>query len=337
MKLYFNHPISILHLAKPNPLIYISLALFLLKETLMRRTKPSGIICLLITAVIWGSSFVAQSIGMQSIDAFTFTGIRTTLGVIFLLPFTLIINKGFDFSRKTLRAGLILGIVFSFAQNFQQFAFYYSTSGKIAFITAFYMFFVPLFSVIFLRKKIAVLTWASILLGLVGLFLLCIDPSDMTSINMGDILALICAVFYAVQIMLIDKFLEDGVNGIQLSFMQFAVAAVLSVIAMFIFEKPILADIKTAAPSLLYSGIMSCGIAYTLQIVGQKNASPVVASLLMCLESVFAVITASIILHENMQPREMAGCLIMFAAIIISQVSETLSAKKQNPESAGSS
>ena len=196
------------------------------------------------------------------------------------------------------------------------------------------MFFVPLFSVIFLRKKIAVLTWASILLGLVGLFLLCIDPSDMTSINTGDILALICAVFYAVQIMLIDKFLEDGVNGIQLSFMQFAVAAVLSVIAMFIFEKPIIADIKTAAPSLLYSGIMSCGIAYTLQIVGQKNASPVVASLLMCLESVFAVITASIILHEALAPREMAGCLIMFAAILISQVSETLSAKKRNQESA---
>ena len=219
----------------------------------MRRTKLSGIICLLITAVIWGSSFVAQSIGMQSIDAFTFTGIRTALGVIFLLPFTLIINKGFDFSKKTLRAGLVLGIVFSFAQNFQQFAFYYSTSGKIAFITAFYMFFVPLFSVIFLKKKIAVLTWASILLGLVGLFLLCIDPEDIASINMGDILALICAVFYAVQIMLIDKFLEDGVNGIQLSFMQFAAASVFSIIAMFIFEKPILADIKTAAPSLLYS------------------------------------------------------------------------------------
>ena len=303
----------------------------------MRRTKPSGIICLLITAIIWGSSFVAQSIGMQSIDAFTFTGIRTFLGVLFLLPFTLIINKGFDFRSKTLRAGLILGIVFSFAQNFQQFAFYYSTSGKIAFITAFYMFFVPLFSVLFLRKKIAVLTWLSIVIGLLGLFLLCIDPTDLTSINLGDILALICAVFYAVQIMLIDKFLEDGVNGIQLSFMQFVVASVLSVIAMFIFEKPNIADIKTAAPSLLYSGIMSCGIAYTLQIVGQKNASPVVASLLMCLESVFAVITAAIVLHENLLPREMAGCLIMFAAIIISQVSETVSAKKQNQESAGSS
>lgn len=296
----------------------------------MRRTKPQGVILLLITAIIWGSSFVAQSIGMRSIDAFTFTGIRTALGMLFLLPFTLIINKGFDFKKETLKKGLILGIVFSIAQNFQQFAFYYSTSGKIAFITAFYMFFVPLISVIFLRKKIAVLTWVSIFIGLIGLFLLCINPEDLTNINMGDILALICAVFYAVQIILIDKFLEDGTSGVQLSFMQFFVAAVISIVAMFIFEQPNLADIKTAAPSLLYSGIMSCGIAYTFQILGQRNASPVVASLLMCLESVFAVITAAIILHENMLPRELAGCLIMFGAIILSQVSESLSAKIQS-------
>ena len=296
----------------------------------MRRTKPQGIILLLITAIIWGSSFVAQSIGMRSIDAFTFTGIRTALGMLFLLPFTLIINKGFDFSRKTLKKGLILGIVFSIAQNFQQFAFYYSTSGKIAFITAFYMFFVPLISVVFLKKKIAMLTWLSIFTGLIGLFLLCINPEELTNINLGDILALICALFYALQIMLIDKYLEDGTSGVQLSFMQFFVAAIISIIAMFIFEHPVIADIKTAAPSLLYSGIMSCGIAYTLQIVGQKYASPVVASLLMCLESVFAVITAAIILHESMLPREMAGCLIMFGAIILSQVSETLSSKNQN-------
>ena len=274
---------------------------------------------------------------MQSIDAFTFTGIRTTLGVLFLLPFTLIINKGFDHSKNTLKAGLILGVVFSFAQNFQQFAFYYSTSGKIAFITAFYMFFVPLFSVIFLKRKIAALTWLSILIGLAGLFLLCINPAELTSVNLGDILALICAVFYAVQIMLIDKFLGEGVNGIQLSFMQFTVAAVLSLAAMFIFEQPNLADIKTAAPSLLYSGIMSCGIAYTLQIVGQKYSSPVVASLLMCLESVFAVIAAAIILHEGMSVREAIGCVIMFAAIILSQLSESLSAKKRNQASEASS
>ena len=300
----------------------------------MRKTKPQGVILLLITAIIWGSSFVAQSIGMQSIDAFTFTGIRTLLGMLFLLPFTLIINKGFDFKKETLKKGLILGIVFSIAQNFQQFAFYYSTSGKIAFITAFYMFFVPLISVVFLRKKIALLTWLSIFIGLIGLFLLCINPEELTNINLGDILALICAVFYAVQIMLIDKFLEDGTSGVQLSFMQFFVAAIISVIAMFIFEQPNIADIKTAAPSLLYSGIMSCGIAYTLQIVGQKHASPVVASLLMCLESVFAVITAAIILHENMLPRELAGCLIMFGAIILSQVSETLASKNQTQTTA---
>ena len=295
----------------------------------MRKTTPKGIIFLLITAIIWGSSFVAQEIGMKSIDAFTFTGIRTTLGALFLFPIVLILNKGFDLRKITLVSGLILGIIFSVAQNFQQFAFYYSTSGKIAFITAFYMFFVPLFSV-FLGKKIKLLTWLSIVMGLVGLFFLCINPSDLTSINLGDILALVCAVFYAVQIMMIDRFLEKDINGVQLSFMQFVVAAVISIAAMFIFEHPVIADIKTAAPSLLYSGIMSCGIAYTLQILGQKKASPVVASLLMCLESVFAVISAAIILHENMLPRELAGCLIMFGAIILSQVSESLSSKKQN-------
>lgn len=289
----------------------------------MRKTTPKGIILLLITALIWGSSFVAQEIGMKSIDAFTFTGIRTTLGVLFLLPVMLIINKNFDFRKNTLIAGVILGIVFSIAQNFQQFAFYYSTSGKIAFITAFYMFFVPLFSV-FLGKKIRLLTWISILMGLLALFLLCIDPSDLTAINIGDVLALICAVFYALQIMLVDKYIEKDINGIQLSFMQFAVAAAISVAAMFIFEHPVLTEIKAAAPSLLYSGIMSCGIAYTLQIVGQKHANPVIASLLMCMESVFAVISAALILHQGMSLREGAGCVIMFAAIILSQLSETL-------------
>ena len=299
----------------------------------MRKTKPLGIILLLITAIIWGSSFVAQSIGMEKIDAFTFTGIRTTLGVIVLVPVCLLINRGFDLSKKTLTAGLILGVVFSLAQNFQQFAFYYSTSGKIAFITAFYMFFVPLISVIFLKKKVPVLVWLATVLGLIGLFLLCIDPQDMTAINPGDILALICAVFFAIQIILIDHFLMKGISGVQLSLMQFVVAAGISIVAMFIFETPDIENIKAAAPSLLYSGIMSCGIAYTLQIVGQKHSSPIVASLLMCLESVFAVITAAIILHEGMSPKEALGCIIMFLAIILSQLPETLFAKKQSRES----
>ncbi|MBR6488758.1 MAG: DMT family transporter [Clostridiales bacterium] len=290
----------------------------------MRKTTPKGIIFLLITAIVWGSSFVAQEIGMKSIDAFTFTGIRTMLGAIVLIPVVLISNRGFDFRKTTLLSGVILGIVFSIAQNFQQFAFYYSTSGKIAFITAFYMFFVPLFSV-FIGKKIKLLTWLAILMGLVGLFFLCINPSDLTAVNLGDVLALICAVFYAIQIMMIDKILEKDINGVQLSFMQFFVAAIISIVLMFIFEHPVIADIKTAAPSLLYSGIMSCGVAYTFQIIGQKHANPVVASLLMCMESVFAVIAAAIVLHQGMSLKEGAGCIIMFVAIILSQLSETLS------------
>ena len=285
----------------------------------MRKTTPKGIILLLLTAVIWGSSFVAQSIGMESIDAFTFTALRTTLGAIVLIPVILIFNRKFDMRPSTLIAGVILGVVFSIAQNLQQFAFYYSTSGKIAFITAFYMFFVPLFSV-FLRKKIRLIVWLSIALGLVGLFLICINPEDLTAINPGDALAFGCAVFYAVQIMVIDHYTGKDINGVQLSFMQFVVAAVISWVCMFIFEQPKIPDIITAAPALAYSGIMSCGIAYTLQIVGQKHASPVVASLLMCLESVFAVITAAIVLQEMMSFRELAGCVTMFAAIVIAQL-----------------
>ena len=285
----------------------------------MRKTSPKGIILLLLTAVIWGSSFVAQSIGMESIDAFTFTALRTTLGALVLIPVMIIFNRKFDMRPSTLIAGVVLGIVFSIAQNLQQFAFYYSTSGKIAFITAFYMFFVPLFSV-FLRKKVRLIVWCSIALGLIGLFLICINPEDMTAINPGDMLAFGCAVFFALQIMLIDHYTGKDINGVQMSFMQFVVAAAVSWVCMFVFEKPELPNIITAAPALAYSGIMSCGIAYTLQILGQKHASPVVASLLMCLESVFAVITAALVLQEMMSVRELAGCIIMFAAIVISQL-----------------
>ncbi|MCQ2516462.1 MAG: DMT family transporter [Saccharofermentans sp.] len=293
----------------------------------MRKTSLKGVLILLLTAVIWGSSFVAQEVGMESIDAFTYTAIRTILGALMLLPVVLIVNKGFDFKKSTLLAGVVLGIDFSIAQNFQQFAFYHSTSGKIAFITAFYMFFVPLFS-LFLKKKVRLLTWAAILLGLVGLFLLCINPEDMTAINRGDIQAFFCAVFYAVQIMLIDYYVEKDINGIQLSFMQFVVAAIISSVLMFIFETPTIANIKIAAIPLAYSGIMSCGIAYTLQIIGQKHTSPVIASLLMCLESVFAVISAALILHQVMSLREGLGCIIMFVAIILSQLAEVIAPKK---------
>ncbi|MBR1797394.1 MAG: DMT family transporter [Clostridiales bacterium] len=296
----------------------------------MRKTTPKGIIILLITAIIWGSSFVAQSVGVRSVDAFTFMAVRTVLGTLFLFPVVLFTNGGLKglFDKKTIKAGLILGTVFAIAQNLQQYAFYYSTSGKIAFLTALYMFFVPLLG-LFLKKRVAPATWVAIFLALLGLFLLCVNPADLLDINLGDLYSIACAIFYAVQIMLIDKYMGEDINGIKLSFAEFAVAAVITTILMFIFESPTIEGIKAAAPALLYSGIMSCGVAYTLQIIGQKHCSPVVASLLMCLESVFAAISGWIILNEKMSPVEIAGCAIMFIAIIISQLAETITAQRK--------
>lgn len=232
------------------------------------------------------------------------------------------------FEKKTLRAGIILGTVFAVAQNLQQFAFYYSTSGKIAFLTALYMFFVPIIG-IFLGKKILPATWVSIFMALAGLFLLCMNPEDMTAINKGDILAISCGFVYAFQIMLIDKFTGENINGIRLSFLEFFTAAVITSIMMLIFEHPTAEGVKAAAPAIMYSGIMSCGIAYTLQVIGQKYASPVVASLIMCFESVFAALTGWLILKETLSTREIAGCAVMFAAIILSQVFESISMQKE--------
>ena len=296
----------------------------------MRKTKPKGIILLVLTALIWGSSFVAQSIGIESVDAFTFMALRTILGSLILLPIVLFMGDGLRslFEKKTLRAGIILGTVFAVAQNLQQFAFYYSTSGKIAFLTALYMFFVPIIG-IFLGKKILPATWVSIFMALAGLFLLCMNPEDMTAINKGDILAISCGFVYAFQIMLIDKFTGENINGIRLSFLEFFTAAVITSIMMLIFEHPTAEGVKVAAPAIMYSGIMSCGIAYTLQVIGQKYASPVVASLIMCFESVFAALTGWLILKETLSTREIAGCAVMFAAIILSQVFESISMQKE--------
>ncbi|MCR5592443.1 MAG: DMT family transporter [Saccharofermentans sp.] len=296
----------------------------------MRKTTPKGIIILLLTALIWGSSFVAQSIGINSVDAFTFMAIRTTLGTLVLLPVVIISNGGLSglLDKKTVKAGLLLGTVLAVAQCFQQFAFYYSTAGKIAFLTALYMFFVPLLG-LFLRKKIAPLTWVSIFIAIAGLSMLCLKPGDLLNINKGDVLSIICGAVYAVQIMLIDKYMGENINGIKLSFMEFFTAAALCAVMMFIFEQPTAEGIRNAAPALLYSGIMSCGIAYTLQVIGQKHASPVVASLLMCLESVFAALAGWFILKEMMTVRELTGCAIMFFAIVLSQVAESVSTVKK--------
>ena len=227
--------------------------------------------------------------------------------------------------KKTVRCGILLGVVFCAASNFQQFAFEYSTSGKIAFITALYMFFVPLLG-LFLKKRVPLLTWVCVICGFVGLYFLCIDSGGLGGINRGDVLAFICSIFFAVHILLIEKFAPD-VDGIKLSCVQFVTSGVISCVLMFIFETPRIDAVTDAIVPLLYAGIMSCGLAYTFQIVGQKYTEATVASLILCMESVFAVLAAAVILHEMLTGREILGCVIMFAAIILSQLSEYITAK----------
>lgn len=289
------------------------------------QTSFKGIVLLLLTAFIWGISFVAQSEGMESVDAFTFQAIRTLMGSAILVPFILIRNKKNAKEKKygdkrIWLYGSILGILLAAASNFQQFAFYHSSAGKIAFITATYMFFVPIIG-LFLHKKIPVLTWICIAMGFIGLYFLCISSGGISDINRGDLQAFVCALFFAGQIILIDNFAKKC-DEIKLSCIQFLVSGTISLVLMFIFEKPEPSAIKSAIIPLLYSGVLSCGVAYTLQIVGQKYCEPTLASLLMCMESVFACLASAILLNEKLSAREIFGCIIMFTAILIPQISD---------------
>lgn len=305
-------------------------------NTQQPKTQLKGVLLLLLTAIIWGTSFVAQSLGSDSVPGFTFMGIRTIIGAFFLLPFILTRDKisakkmteseiqhRKATDKKTIKYGIIIGVFLCAATNFQQFAFYQprAGAGKIAFITAMYMFFVPILGLIFFRKKIPFITWICIILGFIGLYFLCFETASFGSIGLCDILTFICAIFFTLQILFIEKFAPEC-DGIKLSCVQFFTAGILSLILMFIFERPDPAQIKAGILPILYSGIMSCGFAYTMQVVGQKYCEATIASLLMCMESVFATLSAAIYLHETLSGREITGCVVMFVAIIISQLSE---------------
>lgn len=302
-------------------------------------TSFKGVLLLLLTALVWGISFIAQNEGSELVQPFTFNGIRTVIGAITLLPVIFIkdritarsmtkeqlANRRAD-DKKILVSGGFLGIALCLASNFQQFAFTNPehSAGKIAFITAMYMFLVPIIG-LFLRKRVPALTWLCVALGFFGLYFLCIDSRGFGSITYGDILAFICAVFYAVQILLVEKFAPDY-DGVKLSCVQFFVSGIISCVCMIVFETPSWNAIRSAAIPILYAGVMSCGVAYTLQIIGQKFCEATVASLLMCMESVFAVLSEAVFFSlfgmggKILSRREIAGCAVMFAAIILSQI-----------------
>ncbi|MBO4728170.1 MAG: DMT family transporter [Spirochaetaceae bacterium] len=300
-------------------------------ESQNSKTQLKGVLILLLTSIIWGASFVSQSVGSASVEPFTFMAIRTLMGATFLVPFILIRDKIAEKKmteqqiserkandKKTVAYGAVIGVFLAIATNLQQYAFIYSTAGKIAFITAMYMFFVPIFG-LFIKKRIPLITWLCIAMGFVGLFCLCFKGGENFAINRGDMLTLICALFFTCQILLIERF-SPSCDGIKLSCAEFYTAGLISLVLMLIFDKPEWAGIKQAGFALLYSGIMSCGVAYTLQVVGQKYCEATIASLLMCMESVFAALSAAILIHERLAPREIMGCVIMFTAIIVSQL-----------------
>lgn len=304
------------------------------------KTQLKGIVILFACAFIWGSSFVAQSVGNESVEMFTFNGIRTVLGALVLMPVILFSDIiGLSKCKKTkeliknenknaLIYGAMLGVVLCLASNLQQAAFEYTTSGKIAFITALYMFFVPIIG-LFIKKKVPLLTWICVVVGFIGLVILCMNPEDMTEINKGDFLAFLCSIVYAVQILMVENFVSKT-DGVKLSCVQFAVSGTITCILMFIFETPQMASIINAGIPILYAGVLSCGVAYTFQILGQKYTEATIASLIMCLESVFGVLCGAIVLLEIPKPHELAGCVIMFAAIILSQLSDRFTVKKSS-------
>lgn len=281
---------------------------------------------LLLTATIWGVAFVAQSVGMDYVGGFTFNMARSLIGSAVLLPVIWFMGRnsskkaeeaqGSSSRKDLLWGGMACGILMCLASNFQQFGIKYTTVGKAGFITACYIVLVPILG-LFLKKKCSPFIWLAVAMSVAGLYLLCI--TDGFSIGKGDILVLICAVLFSFHILVIDYY-SPKVDGVKLSCIQFLVCGILSGIPALIFEKPEMSAVLTAWQPILYAGVMSCGVAYTLQIIGQKNMNPTVASLILSLESCISVLAGWVILGQQLSAREITGCVIMFAAIILAQL-----------------
>ena len=292
----------------------------------MTNRKLRANFLLLFTAFIWGSAFVAQRVGMEHIGPFTFNAVRLLIAGVALSLVALILSKtnlqgdaksNPSYSRKALyMGGLICGIILFVAMSFQQVGIQYTTAGKAGFITTLYIIIVPLLG-LFLKKKIGGRVWFSVFLGLTGLFFL--SFIENMQINLGDFLMLFCAVGYAMHILVVDKYATRA-DSVKLSCLQFFVAAFISFIVMLIFETPNITYILMSWLPLLYVGVLSGALGFTLQIIAQKDTDPAIAALLMSFEAVFAALTGFLILNEVLTIRELIGCVMMFAAIIIAQL-----------------
>ncbi len=287
---------------------------------------------LLITATIWGLSFVAQSVGMDHVGPFTFTSVRMCLGALFLMPFLLCARRRLKITnpveyahrstpayRKTLLMGSICcGLCLFGGESLQQFGLVHDTEvGKAGFITALYIVLVPLIGLI-LGRKTGWLVWVAVAIAIGGLWFLCVPPEGFL-IRLGDFYTLLCAFVFSLHILVISFFVTK-VNGVELSAGQFICGSIMASCAMLLTETPTIEGLQGAMWPLLWAGIMSNGIAYTLQIVGQRGMNETVASLIMSLESAIAVIAGWVLLGEVLSERELFGCLLMAGAVVLAQL-----------------
>lgn len=298
---------------------------------------------LFLTAVIWGVAFVAQSAGMAYVGPFTYNGVRSILGGLVLLPCIVLLDRvrgiakesvnGIHQRNQLVMGGLCCGLILFAASSFQQLGIQYTSVGKAGFITAMYILLVPIMG-LFIHKKVGMKVWIGVAFAVCGLYLLCMNGG--LRLEMGDALVLVCALIFSLHILVIDYF-SPKVDGVRMACIQFWVCGILSMICSFLFESPQLNSILAAWKPVCYGGIMSCGVAYTLQIVGQKDMNPTVASLILSLESVVSVIAGFLILHQTMSRRELLGCCLMVVAIVLAQLPERSETSKLTPEKNGGS
>ena len=294
----------------------------------MNQFPAKNLFLLFVTAFIWGTAFVAQSVGMDHIGPFTFNAVRSLIGGIALLPVILLFNRRKSpaqrqaerANRKTLLlGGVCCGLALGVASCLQQVGMQYTTVGKAGFITALYIVIVPILG-LFLHKRVGAKLWVSVVVAILGLYLLCMSGS--LRLAWGDFLVLLCALCFSVHIMVIDYF-SPKVDGMAMSCIQFFVAAVFSAVCMLAVEGvPDPQAVVISWMPILYAGVLSSGVAYTLQIIGQKGVNPTMASLVLSLESVISVLAGWIILGQSMSPREILGCVLMFGAIVLAQLPE---------------
>lgn len=285
------------------------------------KNKIKSTALLFLTAIIWGFAFVAQRVGADYVGAFTFNGVRFILGACSLIPVILIFEKE-EFNKKkfikTLWTGILAGVILFIASSLQQFGIVFTGSaGKAGFLTGLYIVLVPLIRFV-MGKKTSVLTFFGAIFAVIGLFFLCMT-GDKITFGIGDIVLIIGAFFWASHILVVDKFV-NSISALKFSMIQFYTCGILSMIFAMFTETIEFSAIKEAGIPILYGGLMSVGVAYTCQILGQKNADPTFASIVFSTESVFSAIGGALILHEMMSSRGYLGCVLIFIGIILSQI-----------------